>query len=46
MRREFSVEANVGAPQVAYRESIKKYIEEEDEFYDSQVVEVSMVMSI
>ena len=29
MRREFNVEANVGAPQVAYREAIKKEIEQE-----------------
>ncbi len=29
MRREFGVEANVGAPQVAYREAIKKEIEQE-----------------
>ncbi|MDA5193052.1 elongation factor G [Govanella unica] len=27
MRREFKVDANVGAPQVAYRESLKKQIE-------------------
>ncbi len=27
MRREFKVEANVGAPQVAYRESLKKKVE-------------------
>jgi elongation factor G len=32
MRREFSVEANVGAPQVAYREAIKKKIEVEGKF--------------
>ncbi|MBT5229836.1 MAG: elongation factor G [Methylococcales bacterium] len=32
MRREFSVEANVGAPQVAYRESIRKPIEQEGKF--------------
>ncbi len=32
MRREFSVEANVGAPQVAYRESIRKTIEAEGKF--------------
>ena len=32
MRREFGVEANVGKPQVAYRESIRKYIEEEAKF--------------
>ncbi len=29
MRREFGVEANVGAPQVAYREAIKKEVEQE-----------------
>jgi elongation factor G len=27
MKREFSVEANVGAPQVAYRETIRKFVE-------------------
>ena len=27
MRREFSVEANIGKPQVAYRETIKKSVE-------------------
>jgi elongation factor G len=32
MRREFSVEANVGAPQVAYRECIKKAVEQEGKF--------------
>src|SRR4030095_3698048 len=29
MKREFGVEANVGAPQVAYREAIKKPVEQE-----------------
>ena len=29
MKREFGVEANVGAPQVAYRECIKKSVEQE-----------------
>ena len=29
MRREFGVEANVGAPQVAYRETIRKAVESE-----------------
>lgn len=29
MKREFSVEANVGAPQVAYRETIRKEVEAE-----------------
>ncbi|MBL8486993.1 MAG: elongation factor G [Rhodocyclaceae bacterium] len=32
MRREFSVEANVGAPQVAYRETIRKSAEQEGKF--------------
>ena len=32
MKREFSVEANVGAPQVAYREAIKAKIEIEGKF--------------
>jgi elongation factor G len=32
MKREFSVEANVGAPQVAYRETIRKAVEQEGKF--------------
>ncbi len=32
MKREFNVEANVGAPQVAYRECIKKTVEQEVKF--------------
>ncbi|MEZ5673379.1 MAG: elongation factor G, partial [Thiotrichaceae bacterium] len=32
MRREFNVEANVGAPQVAYRETIRKTVEQEGKF--------------
>jgi elongation factor G len=32
MRREFNVDANVGAPQVAYRECIKKSVEQEGKF--------------
>lgn len=32
MRREFGVEANVGAPQVAYREAIRKAVEVEGKF--------------
>ena len=32
MKREFNVEANVGAPQVAYREAIKKAVEQEGKF--------------
>ena len=32
MKREFSVEANIGKPQVAYREAIKKQVEVEGKF--------------
>jgi elongation factor G len=32
MRREFNVEANIGAPQVAYREAFKKTVEVEGKF--------------
>ena len=32
MKREFNVEANVGAPQVAYREAIRKPVEQEGKF--------------
>ena len=32
MRREFKVEANVGAPQVAYRETIRKSVEQEGKY--------------
>ena len=32
MRREFKVEANVGQPQVAYREAIRKAVEQEGKF--------------
>ena len=32
MKREFSVEANVGKPQVAYRETIRKTVEQEGKF--------------
>ncbi|MDW8324120.1 MAG: elongation factor G [Burkholderiales bacterium] len=32
MKREFGVEANVGAPQVAYREAIKRPVESEGKF--------------
>ena len=32
MRREFNVEANMGKPQVAYRETIKKQVEQESKF--------------
>ena len=32
MKREFSVDANIGSPQVAYREAIKKSVEQEGKF--------------
>ncbi|MEK7611217.1 MAG: elongation factor G [Patescibacteria group bacterium] len=32
MRREFKVEANVGRPQVAYRETIRKLVEQEGKY--------------
>ena len=32
MKREFNVEANVGNPQVAYRESLRKTVEQESKF--------------
>jgi elongation factor G len=32
MKREFKVEANVGAPQVAYRETIRRSVEQEGKF--------------
>jgi len=32
MRREFGVEANIGKPQVAYRETIRKAVEQEGKF--------------
>jgi len=32
LKREFKVEANIGAPQVAYRETIRKMVEQEGKF--------------
>jgi elongation factor G len=32
LKREFAVDANVGAPQVAYRETIRKMVEQEGKF--------------
>ncbi len=32
MKREYGVEANVGAPQVAYRETVRKSVEQEGKF--------------
>jgi translation elongation factor EF-G len=42
MRREFNVDASVGAPQVAYRECIKKAVEQEASSSSSPVVVVSL----
>jgi elongation factor G len=36
MRREFKVEANVGKPQVAYRETIKRTVDREDYVHKKQ----------
>jgi len=36
MRREFSVEANVGKPQVAYRETIRRVVEREEYTHKKQ----------
>jgi elongation factor G len=36
MRREFKVEANVGKPQVAYRETIRRIVDREDLTYKKQ----------
>ncbi len=36
MRREFKVDANVGKPQVAYRETIRRVVEREDLTYKKQ----------
>jgi elongation factor G len=36
MKREFRVEANVGKPQVAYRETIRRIVEREDLVYKKQ----------
>jgi elongation factor G len=32
MRREFKVEANIGKPQVSYRETIRKFVEQEGKY--------------
>ena len=46
MRRELNVEANMGKPQVAYRETIKKQVEQESKFVRQLEAEVSMDMFI
>ena len=45
MRREFKVEANVGKPQVAYRETIRKHLlKQKVNLFVNLVVVVNMVM--
>ena len=44
MKREFNVEANIGSPQVAYREAIKKSVEAEGKFVKQSGVKGSMAM--
>lgn len=44
MKREFKVEANVGKPQVAYKETIKNQLELKENSSVNLVVEVNMVM--
>ncbi len=44
MRREFSVEANIGKPQVAYRETIRKSWKLKVSTLNNRVVAVSMAM--
>ena len=43
--REFKVEANVGAPQVSYKETIRKSVEQDTKYALSQAVRASTVMS-
>ena len=44
MKREFTVDANIGAPQVAYREAIKKTVEQKVNLLNNLVVRVNMAM--
>ena len=44
MKREFSVEANVGKPQVAYRETIRKQSSRKASSYANQVAVVNTAM--
>ena len=43
MKREFGVEANIGAPQVAYRETIRKEVELNTNTLNNLVVKVNTV---
>ena len=45
MKREFSVEANIGKPQVAYRETITQTVEIEANMCGKVVEGVNMAMS-
>jgi translation elongation factor EF-G len=45
MRREFKVEVNQGAPQVAYKESLTKTTEHREVYKNNQVVKVSLPIS-
>lgn len=45
LKREFKVEANVGAPQVAYRETIRKTVEQEGKFVRQSGVAASTATS-
>jgi translation elongation factor EF-G len=45
MKREFNVEANVGKPQVAYRETIRKSVKQEGKFVVSPAVAASTATS-
>lgn len=44
MRREFKVEANIGQPQVAYRESITKMAEIDYTHKSNRVVLVNLLV--
>jgi len=44
MKREFNVDANVGSPQVAYRETIRNRVEHEAKLLDSLAVKANMDM--
>ena len=44
LKREFKVEANIGKPQVAYKETITKKVEQEGKFVRQSGGEDSLVM--
>lgn len=45
MRREFKVEVNQGAPQVAYKETFTKNVEHREVYKNNQVVKVNSLIS-